>query len=129
MAKRPPKTRGAAPVVSKARRPPKADLVISKVGGKLTVFIRGTPVAAKSGATALLACLIENIGCVLPFERLTLAVGCKVADLEARRHGLRQHVLRAGQVLARHRAPYVIVAARNLGYALCEIAAPPNRRR
>jgi hypothetical protein len=72
MAKRPTKTRGAAPAVSKAKRPPDADLVITKDGGELTVFIEGTRVAADKGAAALLACLIENIGCVLPFERLAL---------------------------------------------------------
>jgi hypothetical protein len=104
-------------------------LAIAKDGGELTLSIRGTPVAAEKGAAALLACLIENIGCVVSFERLALAVGCKSGDLEGRRHVLRQHVFCASRLLAVHQTPYVITAATNLGYALCKIAAPPTGRR
>ena len=60
LAKRPAKTRGGAPVVSKAKRPPDADLVITKVGGELTVLIRGTPVAAENGAAARVIGILEQ---------------------------------------------------------------------
>jgi hypothetical protein len=112
-----------------ARKLGASGMVITRDGAELSVFIRGTPAAAENGSAVLLGCLFENIGCVVPFERLALAVGCKSADPESRRHVLRQHVVNASRVLALHEAPYVIAAATNIGYALCEIAAPPTRRR
>jgi hypothetical protein len=78
---------------------------------------------------ALLVCLYENMGCVVPYERLASALGCKSADPNGRRHVVRQHVVRAARVLAFHGAPYVIAAATNVGYGLCKIAAPRNGRR
>lgn len=107
---------------NRSKTPPGIIVMQSEYG--LTLWISGRPVDATPGTVALLDCLHKNIGCVVSYAQLSLAVMCKSADAARRRRVLCQFAHSANRVLALHQAPYVIMPAKNLGYALCEIGRP-----
>jgi DNA-binding response OmpR family regulator len=88
-------------------------------GGKLTLSIRGRQVKAATPAQiALLACLHENQGRILPYEHLGKLLRLKSSRLQ-QRWILRQYIMWIKRTLAAHKAPCVIAVAPSVGYALC----------
>jgi hypothetical protein len=74
----------------------------------------------------LLACLADDLGCVIPYKRLCSAIGHKSArgpDL----HVLRQYIRSLRGMLVAHKAPYVIAVVDNVGYGLCKITENARR--
>jgi hypothetical protein len=66
-------------------------------------------------------------GYVVPMHRLCFLLGFPNMT-EADRHILHQYASWIGRTLAEHGLPYCLTVARNVGYALCEIA-PEGRRK
>src|SRR3954453_6503774 len=81
----------------------------------------GEPVDTSETITALLTCLYGRLGQVVPYNQLGAALGYRRIGL--RRAVLRQYVYVLERLLAEHKAPYTVTVARNVGYALCQIAA------
>jgi hypothetical protein len=69
----------------------------------------------------LLACLRENLGRVVPYERLCSCLGHE-SKRRMPKHLLRQYMTGIKHTLAAHDAPYVLTVAQNVGYALCKVA-------
>jgi DNA-binding response OmpR family regulator len=70
---------------------------------------------------SLLACLRENLGRVVTYERLCSCLGHE-SKRRTPKHLLRQYMAGIKQMLAAHDAPYVLTVAQNVGYALCKVA-------
>jgi hypothetical protein len=77
--------------------------------GKLVVSINGRPAKMDQKKAALLACLNEALGCVIPHEQLFEVIGCGSPTPEGRQHVLRQHLHVLKDILSR--AGYVIARA------------------
>ena len=89
--------------------------------GKLVLFINGRVVEASQKQVTLLACLYDNLGHVIPYERLGLTLGHKLAG-NRQRHLIQQYAYWIKKTLAEYQTPCVLTAADRVGYALCEIA-------
>jgi len=94
-------------------------LAVERSDGKLVVLIDDHPVKVEQKKAALLACLYESIGCVIPREKLCEVIGCRSLTPQGRLHVLQQHLHRLKDIL--NGAGYVIAAAREVGYALCPL--------
>jgi DNA-binding response OmpR family regulator len=87
---------------------------------RLLLFLNGRHVPAPPRQIALLECLCENEGRVVPFSHLCRIIGRK-ASRASDRHMLRQYMSWIQRTLKAHKVPLVLAAARHVGYALCEI--------
>ena len=85
---------------------------------KLVLFIKGRRVRASATQVALLACLHDDQGHVVPYERLGRILGYKSTQMPERRI-LRQYVLWIKKTLAAHKALCVLAVAVDTGYVLC----------
>jgi hypothetical protein len=92
---------------------------------KLSLLINGEPAKTSETVAALVACLYGHLGQVVPYNQLGPAIGYRRAR-SLQRPVLRQYVYVVEQLLAKHKAPYVITVARDVGYALCPIARRTN---
>jgi Helix-turn-helix/Transcriptional regulatory protein, C terminal len=90
------------------------------------VLINGRRLRLNQTLTALLACLVDDLGCVIPYERLCSVIGHKSTRFPDR-HVLRQYIRSLRGVLVTHKAPYVIAVVDDFGYGLCEIAVSAGR--
>jgi DNA-binding response OmpR family regulator len=88
---------------------------------KLSLLINGEPVKTSETVAALVACLYGHLGQMVPYNQLGPAIGYRRAG-SLQRPVLRQYVYVVERLLAKHKAPYVITVARDVGYALCPIA-------
>jgi DNA-binding response OmpR family regulator len=84
------------------------------------LFLNGRHVPARSKEIALLACLYENKGRMVPYSHLCRIIGHK-ASRASDRHILRQYMSWIKRTLKVHKVPLVLAAARDVGYVLCEI--------
>ena len=111
----------------KKRRPSPSGLeILREETGELALFINGRHVRGNSQTVlALLARLFDNLGTVIPYEQLCLLIGHKSAN-SAATHVLRQYIGWLRGVLIANKAPYVITAARDVGYGLCKLAGEPR---
>ena len=101
--------------------------ILRDVTGRLALFINGQRVNVRRGQVqlALLACLLDNLGRAIPYKRLVTVIGRK-SDNWSTRHLLRQYMLVLREILLANKAPFVIAAVHDVGYALCEIAENPR---
>jgi DNA-binding XRE family transcriptional regulator len=108
--------------VRRQERPPWRVAVLAK-SGRLVLFNNGQPRKLRLNQThlKLLACLLDNLGRVVPYQRLVSAVGHKSVRLPTL-HILRQYTALLRGVLTRNKAPYLLAVAPESGYALCKIA-------
>jgi DNA-binding winged helix-turn-helix (wHTH) protein len=92
----------------------------------MILFVNGRRVTVQQKPLALLACLLDDLGRAIPYERLH-KVGYR-SDSRASRHLLHQHMSTLRDILRAHHAPCAIGSIRGIGYALCEIAeaSPPR---
>jgi DNA-binding response OmpR family regulator len=90
----------------------------------LTIFFKGCPIRASYAEAALLACLFEKLGHVIPYERLCEVIGHDGSRERRARdvHILRQYMTWVRYKLERHKVPCVIAVAKEVGYALCPMA-------
>jgi len=86
--------------------------------GRLAVFVGQRQIKTTPKAAAVLACLHENAGRVVSYERLGQAVGFK-SMRKQELHVIRQYISWIRKTLAAHRAPCSITVAPKIGYALC----------
>jgi DNA-binding response OmpR family regulator len=88
---------------------------------KPALFSNGDRVSASNRHVALLACLRENLGRVVPYERLFSCLGHK-SKRKMPKHLLRQYMTWIKRTLSTHEVPYVLPVAQNVGYALYKVA-------
>jgi hypothetical protein len=99
------------------KRKQRAGLQISKLG----LLINEKHISAPDRHVALLACLYDNRGRVVPYKRLFSTLGYE-GRRDVQKHLLRQYMAWIKRALSQHEAPYVLSVAQNVGYALCELA-------
>jgi len=88
---------------------------------KLVLVVNGRSVKAPQAQIALLACLYHELGRVVPYKRLCLAIGHQSSQ-ETQLHIIRQHMQLIRRILAAYKLSFVLAVSRNVGYALCEVA-------
>jgi DNA-binding XRE family transcriptional regulator len=100
--------------------------ILREAHGKLALFVDGQRADLLNRQTqAVAACLFDNLGRVVPYKRLIVAIGRKSDNLSSR-HLLRQYISMLRQMLLASEAPYGIAVVQEVGYALCEIAENPR---
>jgi DNA-binding winged helix-turn-helix (wHTH) protein len=93
----------------------------TKRDAKLLLYINGRFVEANRKQLKLLACLYDNLGHLVSYERLCLTLGYKSTQ-KTQRHRLRQYAYWIKKMLTEYQAPCVLTVCQEVGYALCEIA-------
>lgn len=83
--------------------------------------LNGRSVRAPRAHVALLACLFNDLGHVVPYERLCAAIGHHTVQ-DTQLHILRQHMGLIRRMLNAHKVHYVVAVAHGIGYALCEMS-------
>jgi DNA-binding XRE family transcriptional regulator len=91
--------------------------------GRLTLFINGQPTKVRLSQThlKLLACLLKNLGRVVPYRKLVSTIGHKSVRTTTLQI-VRQYTSLIRAVLTKNKAPYLLAVAPEFGYALCKIA-------
>jgi DNA-binding response OmpR family regulator len=69
----------------------------------------------------LLACLYDELGRVVPYERLCRVIGHQSSG-ERQMHILRQQMMFVRRLLTKHETRYFLAVVAGVGYALCEMA-------
>ena len=85
---------------------------------KLVLFINGRWAKAPRSAVALLACLHDEIGYLVPYETLCSIIGHEEAT-KKQKHVLRQHMIAIKRVLEEHQAGCAVAVVDGAGYVLC----------
>jgi hypothetical protein len=78
-------------------------------------------VRARGAQRALLACLYDELGRMVTYERLCRVIGHQSCG-ERQIHILRQQMMFVRQLLTKHETRYFLAVAAGVGYALCEVA-------
>ena len=96
----------------------------SRQAHKPTIFIKGRRIRASYTEAALLVCLFENLGHVVPYGRLCEVIGHNSSRARRARdvHILRQYMTWVRYTLQRYKVPCLIAVANDIGYALCPMA-------
>ena len=100
---------------------PNIEIVRSTKDGKPLLFINGNSVKAARAEVALVACLYNELGRVVPYGRLCRAIGHQSSE-DRQLHILRQYMQLIRRMLATHKARCYLAVSPNVGYALCEVA-------
>ena len=119
---------GRFPALGTKRKTPMPNqiAILRDAIGRQALFINGQRSdRGGQGQLALLACLLDNLGRVVPYKRLFTVIGRK-SDNGYNRHLLRQYMLVLRVMLLANKAPFVIATVHDVGYALCEIAENPR---
>jgi DNA-binding winged helix-turn-helix (wHTH) protein len=77
----------------------------------------GHEVMARPHERAILVCLYENTGFLVPYETLCAALGHGTATAKER-HALHQHIMTLRRLLSEHEIPYVVAGVDGVGYTL-----------
>jgi hypothetical protein len=85
---------------------------------RLALFIKERKVKTFPSRVALLACLHENQGYIVPYQQLGIILGYKTMQ-DRHRHTLRQHMLWIKRTLTAYKALCILAVAPNVGYVLC----------
>jgi DNA-binding response OmpR family regulator len=85
------------------------------------LFIDGKSVKAMKAQVALVACLYNEQGRVVPYERLYRLIGHRPSKAK-QVNLLRQYMMQVRRLLTKHKAGYSIAVDAGVGYALCEVA-------
>jgi DNA-binding winged helix-turn-helix (wHTH) protein len=72
-------------------------------------------------------CLHENMGFLVPYERLCAALGHRTATAKGK-HTLQQHIMTLRRLLSDHAVPYAVAAVSGTGYTLCYVREPENSK-
>jgi len=72
---------------------------------------------ARAHERAILVCLHENAGFIVPYETLCTALGYATVTAKER-HAVHQHVMTLRRLLSEHEVPYVVAGIDDVGYAL-----------
>jgi DNA-binding response OmpR family regulator len=92
------------------------------------ISINGRWVKMSDRAAALLACLQNHPGRVVPYRRMVEILGFRTMR-SAQLHVLRQYVMEVKRALAASRSPYVLAVAEGVGHALCPLVETRRKRR
>jgi DNA-binding response OmpR family regulator len=85
------------------------------------LLVNGEPVRAHRAQVALLICLCDELGRVVPYERLCRVIGHQSSG-ERQMHILAQHMLLVRRLLTKHKARCSLAVVAGVGYALCGVA-------
>jgi DNA-binding winged helix-turn-helix (wHTH) protein len=77
----------------------------------------GHDVMARPHERAILVCLHENVGFLVPYETLCAALGHETATAKER-HALHQHIMTLRRLLSEHEIPYAVAGVDGVGYTL-----------
>ena len=77
----------------------------------------GHNILARPHERAILVCLHENVGFIVPYETLGAALGYTTVTAKER-HAVHQHVMTLRRLLSEHEVPYVVAGIDGVGYAL-----------
>ena len=77
----------------------------------------GHEVMARPHERAILLCLRENVGFLVPYETLCAALGYGTAAAKER-HALHQHIMTLRRLLSEHEIPYAVAGVDGVGYTL-----------
>ena len=77
----------------------------------------GHEVMARPHERAILVCLHENAGFLVPYETLCATLGHGTATAKER-HALHQHIMTLRRLLSEHEAPYAVAGVDGVGYTL-----------
>jgi DNA-binding response OmpR family regulator len=100
---------------------PSIEIGRSAKDGEPLLLIDGKSVKAMRPQVALVACLYNELGRVVPYERLYQVIGHRPSQ-GAQVNLLRQYMRLVRQLLTKHKAGYSIAVDAGVGYALCEAA-------
>jgi DNA-binding response OmpR family regulator len=92
------------------------------------ISINGRWVKMSDRAAALLACLQNHPGRVVPYRRMAEILGLRTMR-SAELRILRQYVMEVKRALAASRSPYVLAVAAGVGHALCPLLKTRRKRR
>jgi hypothetical protein len=85
------------------------------------LLVNGNLVRAQRAHRALLACLYDELGRVVPYERLCRVIGHQSSG-ERQLHILQQQMMFVRRLLTKHETRYFLAVVTGVGYALCEVA-------
>lgn len=74
-------------------------------------------VMARPQERAILLCLQENVGFLVPYETLCAVLGYGTASAKER-HALHQHIMSLRRLLSEHKVPYAVAGIEGVGYTL-----------
>lgn len=115
---------------SHANRNPRAGPVLQqeRIRGstRRPVLLDGHQVMARPHERALLVCLHENRGFLVPYATLCAVLGYGSAT-EKGKHALQQHIMTVKSLLSDHDVPYAVAAISGAGYTLCAVREPEGR--
>jgi DNA-binding response OmpR family regulator len=94
------------------------EIVRQRRDSNLVLFIKGHYVRASQRQMALLACLHEDQGRVVPYKRLHLILGHK-STKKMQLHLLQQYMHWIKKTLTAHHALCMLGVVRDVGYVLC----------
>jgi hypothetical protein len=102
---------------------PTLQLVFPTAGPRTTPLLRvnGNLVTAQRAQRALLACLYDELGSVVPYKRLCRVIGHRRCG-EKQIRILRQQMMLVRRLLTKHETRYILAIAGGVGYALCKVA-------
>jgi DNA-binding winged helix-turn-helix (wHTH) protein len=72
---------------------------------------------ARPRERAILLCLHDNAGFIVPYETLCAVLGYGTATAKER-HALHQHIMALRRLLSEHEAPYAVAGIEGVGYTL-----------
>lgn len=89
------------------------------------MLLDGHQVMARPRERAILVCLHENMGFLVPYATLCAVLGYGTAT-EKGKHALQQHIMTVKRLLADHEVPYTVAAISGAGYTLCSVRDKEN---
>ena len=88
---------------------------------KPRLLIDGRLIKAPRAQLALVACLYDELGRVVPYQRLCQVIGHRSSH-DRQLRILRQQMVLVRRLLATHNADCFLAVTGGVGYALCEVA-------
>lgn len=88
------------------------------------VSLGGHEVLARPRERAILLCLHENVGLLVPYETLGAALGHGIVTAKEK-HALHQHIMTLRRLLSEREVPYAVAGIDGVGYAL--VRAPAKK--
>ena len=102
-------------------RPCCIEIVRKRSAKEGVLLIKGNPVRASQRRLAVLACLHEEQGRVVPYERLRAILGHKSSERK-QTHLLQQYMLWIRKTLAAHEASCMLGVVQSVGYVCANMA-------
>lgn len=87
----------------------------------------GYAVLARPQERAILVCLHEAVGFLVPYEKLCAVLGYGTASAKER-HAMHQHIMTLRRLLSEHQVPYAVAGIDGVGYTLCAVREPEDQK-